>query len=197
MQSTKSPPKKSKRRKEIIHIAADLYKNKGYSATSMRDLADAVGLEAASLYNHIKSKEDLLQDICFRMAELFQVRMEEIIRSDHAPIDKLKFVLAHYIEVSIEYPKELTVMNNEWKHLGEPYHTTLYKMRMKYENQIIQILKEGMHVGQIALANPRVLMYTIMSSMQWLGYWYRTERGISPEELQKTIQDVLIMGITV
>ena len=68
-----------KPKKQIIQEAAvRLFRDKGYSATSMRDLADAVNLKASSLYNHISSKEEILKDICFENAHRFLDGMEEV-----------------------------------------------------------------------------------------------------------------------
>ena len=60
--------KRTTRKSLILQKAAAMFREKGYAASSMRDLADAVGIEAASLYNHIKSKSEMLHEIIFRIA---------------------------------------------------------------------------------------------------------------------------------
>ena len=70
--------KNSSRKEVIIAKAASLFREKGYKAASMRDLAESVGVEAASLYNHIKSKTELLHEICFGVANRFMHKIEEI-----------------------------------------------------------------------------------------------------------------------
>ena len=75
MASNKSK-KNSPRKEVIIEKAAQLFRKNGFNATSMRDLAENVGVEAASLYNHISSKAELLQEICFRIANKFTTHMD-------------------------------------------------------------------------------------------------------------------------
>lgn len=89
---------KLNRKQQIIEKATQLFQKQGYAATSMRDLAGYIGIEAASLYSHIKSKEEILQTICFQMANDFFQSIEAIELEKLGADDKLKkAVISHVI----------------------------------------------------------------------------------------------------
>src|SRR6478752_6845831 len=107
----------STRKDVIISKAAILFREKGYSATSMRDLAEHVGVEAASLYNHISSKAEILQEICFRVATNFMSHIEEVEQSKRTEIEKIEAILRYHIRMMVERYEEVYVSDREWKHL--------------------------------------------------------------------------------
>ncbi len=90
------------RKEVIIAKAAKLFREKGFSATSMRDLAEHVGVEAASLYNHISSKAEILQEICFKVATKFISHIEEIDSKDIPSIKKIEAILRFHIRQMID-----------------------------------------------------------------------------------------------
>jgi len=184
------------RRDDILDAATRLFYAKGYPVSTMRDLAQEVGIEAASLYNHVKGKDDILQAICFQMADRFAAHMEQVLSSSLSPIDRLKSVISHHVDMCVTYPEALIVMDNDWQHMDSDSKASFKKLRGKHENHIVQFMREGMDRGQIAPAPPRVLMYTLLSSLKWIPKWYKPERDISVEELKKSVQDLIIMGIS-
>src|SRR6188768_2583998 len=89
------------KKEAIIEIAAKLFHEKGFSATSMRDLAEHVGVEAASLYNHIQFKSEILQEICFKVANDFTTNMENVDTSEQSAIGKVEALLRFHIKEMI------------------------------------------------------------------------------------------------
>src|SRR5690349_13909502 len=85
------------RKDVIVKAAAVLFHEKGYKAASMRDLAEKVGVEAASLYNHIRSKTELLHDICFVVANRFWEHMNQAESSKEPAIAKIEELLRFHI----------------------------------------------------------------------------------------------------
>ena len=109
------------RREVIIEKAAALFKEKGFKATSMRELADIVGVEAASLYNHIKSKNELLNIICFDVANRYMQMISDIEAEKISSLEKIEKLLRFHITGMVKHFDEVYVSDREWKHLEEPY----------------------------------------------------------------------------
>src|SRR3954454_19291326 len=96
------PVKNGTRKQIIAKKASDLFKEKGYGATSMRDIADAIGVEAPSLYNHISSKKEILQEICFRIASVFMAQIKRVELSDQPVLKKLELIIRFHIRMMLD-----------------------------------------------------------------------------------------------
>src|SRR5688572_33034405 len=117
----KTQRKKASKKELILRKAAAMFREKGFAATSMRDLAESVGIEAASLYNHIRSKNEILEAICFEVANRFNTNLEIVEASQQTSIGKIETLLRFHIGQMIENYEEVYVSDREWKHLEDPY----------------------------------------------------------------------------
>ncbi|MEP7110397.1 MAG: helix-turn-helix domain-containing protein, partial [Ferruginibacter sp.] len=86
----------------IIQNAALLFKSKSYTAASMRELAEMLGVEAPSLYNHIESKSELLQAICFKVGNKFTLQIKMIENSSIAITAKIEAIIRFHIQMMLE-----------------------------------------------------------------------------------------------
>ncbi|MDX1666668.1 MAG: TetR/AcrR family transcriptional regulator [Saprospiraceae bacterium] len=185
-----------KTKKQLIYEAASrLFRDKGYPATSMRDLARAVDLKASSLYNHIGSKEEILQDICFSNARRFLEGMEAVERSGDPPVEKIKALLALHVRIAGRDITSVTAFNDEWRHLSEPHLSEFKRLRRDYETRFKKILLKGMEAGTLRSMDPTVMLYTLLSSVRWLYDWYRRGGELSMEDLQDQITAMLMEGL--
>jgi AcrR family transcriptional regulator len=182
-------------RKDQIRLKAQtLFRERGYSATSMRDLADGVGMEAASLYNHIGSKEEILREICFAMAESFFAAIEPVMQSALAPKEKLRAAMAAHFSVITANADASAVFLHEWRHMGEPYINDFKLMRRRYERMFRTIFEEGIARGIFRSIDPVIATHTLLSATNWTYESYKTYRKPTADEMQE-IATILIEGI--
>lgn len=189
------PMKPIDRKTEIINCAAKLFKDKGYSAVTMRDIAQALDIKAASLYNHIKSKQEILVLIVIEIAEEFTNRINCIAISDLKTIEKIEKVIDLHIDITIRNPEALACLNNDWMHLTDDELTYFIKMREDYEETFRNLIKSGIQSNEIKNLNPEVLIFSILSTLRTLYLWYGKKKPLTEASLKKSMAEVLLKGI--
>ncbi|MDJ0366926.1 TetR/AcrR family transcriptional regulator [Hymenobacter sp. H14-R3] len=187
--------KKSVKRELILAEAAKLFKDRGYSGTSMRDLAGQVGMEAASMYNHIKSKDELLDTICFRISDTYISQLHEIERTAIPYGEKIKSLVRLHIRLMVEDGAAVSVANHDWKYLPEPRLTEFKQARKSYEKGFAALIEAGIAAGEFRPVNASVALFTVLSAVRWVELWYRPGRGLTAEELENNIITVLLGGL--
>jgi AcrR family transcriptional regulator len=187
--------KKSVKRELILAEAAKLFKDRGYSGTSMRDLAGQVGMEAASMYNHIKSKDELLDTICFRISDTYISQLAEIERTAIPYGEKIKSLVRLHIRLMVEDSAAVSVANHDWKYLPEPRLTEFKQARKNYEKGFAALIEAGIAAGEFRPVNVSVALFTVLSAVRWVELWYRPGRGLTAEELESNILTVLLGGL--
>lgn len=183
------------RRSEILSEAAKLFHAKGYGAASMRDIAGKVGMEAASMYNHIRSKDELLEVLCFEVGNGYLDRLNEISASPLSYVEKLRAIIRTHIRMMIDNGPAVNVANHDWKHLPPAALKRFLEARKRYEKGVAQLLEEGMAAGELRRMDTTVALFTLLSSVRWVEPWYKPGRAIDPEVLEETITTLLLNGL--
>jgi AcrR family transcriptional regulator len=186
---------KSSKLDTILKEAAKLFRQNGFGGTSMRDLAEQVGMEAASIYYHIGSKDEILERICFNVANKYLSQLEEINRSEENYLEKLKSLIRLHIRMIIANGPEVSVMNHEWKYLSKEKLKEFKELRKFYEKRLKQLLEEGKKAGEFVELNSSVTLFTILSSIRWIEFWWKPQRGIPSKELENSMITILLNGI--
>ena len=189
------PGKHASKKDVITKKASALFRIKGYNAASMRDLAEAVGVEAPSLYNHIGSKSELLQTICFKVANQFTTQLDLTEFKPGKIIGKLESIIRFHIHMMLEAYDEVYVANHEWKYLLEPYLSNFLHQRRAYEKRILLIIEEGVRKNELKNINPFVALLTILSAVRGLEFWQRHKKNISTKLLEDDMVNHLLKGI--
>jgi AcrR family transcriptional regulator len=183
------------RKEQINEIAQTLFRNKGYVATSMRDLAKEVGIEPASIYSHVKSKEALLQKICFRIADEFFDALQGILKEDLSAEEKLSTAIDAHVGVILNNLDATTVFFHEWKHLSEPSLSEFKTLRNKYEKQFRSIIEAGIESDEFDEVDAHVSIKLLFAMMNSIYEWYNPKGKLKQQEIVRNIVETFVFGI--
>ncbi|HPH84285.1 MAG TPA: TetR/AcrR family transcriptional regulator [Ferruginibacter sp.] len=180
----------------ITKKAAALFRKKGFVASSMRELAENIGVEASSLYNHIGSKSEILQTICFKVANDFNLHIDEVEKLQEDSLAKLENLVRFHVHMMVDLFDEVYVANHEWKQLKEPYLSNFLNQRKIYEARMIQIVKDGVDEGTLKPIQPHIAVLTILSAVRGIEYWQRHKKEYGISELENDMTEQLLHGLT-
>jgi AcrR family transcriptional regulator len=191
-----SKRKKASKKDLITSKASAMFREKGFPATSMRDLAETVGLEAASLYNHIQSKSEILQEIIFRISNDCTIHLNSLTDNAATNIKKIESLIRFHVQMMLNRFDDYCVMINEWIHLPEPYLTTFITQRRNYVQKMEAIIENGIRDKEMKPILPYVAVLTILSSVRGLEFWHRSGKKVTPEEIEDNMVNHLINGLS-
>jgi TetR/AcrR family transcriptional regulator, cholesterol catabolism regulator len=183
------------RKEVIVTKAATLFREKGFKAASMRDLAEAVGVEAASLYNHIKSKTELLHELCFSVANRFLHKIDEVELEKTSSIEKIEKLLRFHINEMIQHYEEVYVSDREWKHLSDPYLSNFQNQRRIYRKRFAAIIENGIKQKEIKSIDAPTAVLIMLHAISGIESWHRSVQKISAEELEENMISILVGGL--
>jgi len=191
----KATRKKASKKEFILKKAAQMFREKGFAATSMRDLAETVGIEAASLYNHIRSKNEMLESICFDVANRFTIFMDELESGNQGTIKKIETLLRFHIKQMIETFEEVIVCDREWKHLDEPYLSNFHNQRRSYRKRFAAIIEEGISKNEIKRIDAPTAVLIMLHSVNGIESWHRSTAKISAKDLEDNMVLIMVDGL--
>jgi len=186
---------KPSKRQIILEEAAKLFKDKGYGGTSMRDIAGQVGMEAASMYNHIKSKDEILDSICFRISDVYIAHLHEVEQLPLSFGEKVRVLIRLHIQLMVEDGPAVSVANHDWKYLPSARLNEFTVARRQYEKGFAALIAEGIAAGEFTAVNPTVALFTILSAVRWVELWFQPGRSLSAQELEDHIITMLLNGL--
>jgi AcrR family transcriptional regulator len=171
------------RHREILEAAAALFAERGYLATSVRDIGERVGLLGGSLYHYIKSKEALFVRIHDRALDAAAARIEAEVARHGDPWDRLEAACATMLEVQLD-PHSITMpLMNDFRSAPPEVRGQLIAKRDQFERLFVEL------VDALPLApgiDRRIYRLSLLTLLNNVGAWYRPG-GLSPAEIGRQI----------
>ena len=181
-------------KKNIRLTAEKLFRERGYAAIGMRELAKEVGIEAPSIYNHYKSKDDLLREICFGIADQF-FKAIGAVKEEDKPSKKLRSYIKAHVGVIANNIEASSVFFHEWMFLEGTNLTEFKKLRRDYEQKYRDVIDKGIKKGDFKTGNTRLVTFTIFSALNATYDLYKSGEKLSPDEIGEGVADLLLKGL--
>lgn len=184
------------RKEQILAVAESLFREKGYLATSMRDIADGLNMKGGgSLYAHIKGKEELLAHIANTAADAFFAAHESVPQQGLSALERLYEAMIAHMLVITAHLSAAAVYFDEWRHLGEPSRSAFLERRDAYESKFKVLIKNGITAGELAPADDRLATLHVLSAMNAIRHWYKPNGRLSADQIAEVIAGMLLDGL--
>jgi len=182
-------------RDEILEAATQIFSQKGFHATSMQDIAEAVNLQKASLYYHISSKQDILVAVLDQAIDLLIERMQEVMAL-HLPADKkLQRAMQVYLGSLLEHRDVAAVLLLEHRSLEPELQREHITRRDRFEGLWRDLLQEGVSTQVFHCEHPALTSRALLGVMNWAITWYRPEGPLSGKAIADQFCDLFLRGL--
>ena len=167
----------------------------GYEALTLRELAADVGILSGSLYNHIKTKQDLLFTLVRdHMTDLLD-NLEAALAGHDDPTEALTAFVRLHVTYHMERRYEVYIANSELRSLEPENRAAIVAMRQTYEVRLIDILERGVAAGRFKLEDTRVGAFAIIAMLTGICTWYRPDGALGPEQIVALHTDMVMRGL--
>lgn len=182
----------------LLEIAADLFREKGYATTTMRDIAEAAGMKAGSLYYHFNSKDEILDQVLERgIGEAirgFEVALARV--GADAPFeDRVRAAMTAHLRTVWEFGTYTVASRQLLRHIAGPLQKKHVEMRQRYDQLWRSLLHEGVEGGALAEdADLALIRLFLLGSLNWTSEWLDPKKK-TLDELGRMAADLFLDGL--
>jgi AcrR family transcriptional regulator len=172
MGGPRSGPRHELLRAGILTAAADLFRARGYRATTLDEIAKRIGVSKPTLYGYFRSKEELLAAIFHRAMSLFERDLGAIRASGDDPAAQLRRVIRFHVGAVIAERSFLAVFFSEEANLPPRLSRAIRRRKARYDRTVRAIVEAGVRDGSLRTPNPRLLVFALLGMANWVYQWY-------------------------
>jgi len=187
------------RRREIEDVASALFRERGYAATSIRDIARELDIRGASVYAHVASKEDVLWAIVDRTATRFERTAEAIVALPAVatdPVARMSALVRGHVRVIAEDVGAASVFISEWRALTGERRAAILARRDVYEARFREAIADGVATGDFAMTDPAVAAAYLLTALNGIATWYRPDGRLGADRIADHYVDLALRTLT-
>lgn len=186
----------TRRRAQIEEAASELFRERGYAATSVRDIAHALNLQGGSLYAHMASKEDVLWSIVCRAADRFNAEVGPVAHdSSRTPRDRLREMIRRHVGVVTSSQKDAAVFLDEWRFLSRDRRAEMSRRRDEYESLFRTVIGDGIDTAEFRAVDARVTSMAILSALNGIATWFSADGPLTQSQIADQHADLFLYAL--
>jgi AcrR family transcriptional regulator len=182
-------------RDQILRAAADLFRERGYPASTVDLIATRLGMSKASLYTHFRAKEEMLAAISRETIEAFTRDLSLVLASRLPAEDKLRRVIRQHVQFVIANRSFLTVFFGEEANLPARFARALAAQKDRYDKGVERIVQEGIRSGVFRDVPARLVVFGLLGMMNWVHKWYNPAGRWGAEEISAAFLSLIEGGL--
>lgn len=175
--------------------ATRLFRERGFHATSMQDLAETLGMNRGSLYHYVVSKDELLWLIVVRAFDRLEARVVPILESGGSPIDRIRGAVHEHLRVAADHADELSLIQIELRSLSPERRGLMVERRDAYEGLWRAAIADGIADGSLRPFDVRLAGIGILSACNWFTQWYRASGLLTVDDVAERFCDLFLAGL--
>jgi AcrR family transcriptional regulator len=183
------------RSEELYAAALRLFNEKGYHATSMQDIATALGLYKGSLYHYIGGKEELLVQVFERAMATLLEEVEQIAESSLPASAQLRSLIRAHVRAVASNVDALSVYLHEFRALAGPALEKVRAQRDRYREIMAAVVERGMRDGEFVSGDVDIVTLGVLGMCNWLAQWYKPGGRLAPSEIADQFAELVLAGL--
>jgi TetR/AcrR family transcriptional regulator, cholesterol catabolism regulator len=184
----------SPRRKELTRLAAQLFVQEGFDRTTVRMLAQEMGIKSGSLFHHFRDKQEILATVIEEGTQnALALAQAALDQCDNAPEARLHAMARAHLESLLTDRNAHVVALYEWRRLSTEARAHLSHLRDAYEALWEQVIDEALDAGLIRGDHFLVSRF-VMGALNWTVRWYDPEGPLKPEDLARELVAMIAPG---
>ncbi len=182
------------KRDAVLHVAAQVFNEKGYAASTLDEVAERLGVSKPTVYYYVDSKDAILFECVKTGLEMLQQAIREVDAAGGRAYEKLLAAMRAYVAI-VTQDFGMCVIRVGEDPLPEASRRKLRKMKAALDHEFRELIRQGIDDGSIARCDPKLAAFTLAGALSWIGRWYDPKGSLTPDAIADQCIGILTRGL--
>ena len=182
------------KRDAVLHVAAQMFNERGFHATSLDDIAARLNVTKPTLYYYVKNKDAILLACVKKGLDMTLEGIEASRAAGGNALDQLQACMRVYADI-VTQPFGMCLIRVGDEEVPEPSRTELRRLKSEIDLAFRRLVEQGVAEGVLAPCNPKMAAFVIAGALSWIGRWYQPEGSLSAQDIGTQCVQLLLQGV--